>query len=119
MAYVAIERFPHELVVDAIRDAVGASARVGAELGLEQRMGMPPGDYLKIVEDLPDATFEDGSDVIVKLRMVKTAEEVAYMRQAADVTGRARQRLFDEVRPGMTERDVGSASSSAHPGGRR
>ena len=104
--YVAIERFPHELVVDAIRDAVGASARVGAELGLEQRMGMPPGDYLKIVEDLPDATFEDGSDVIVKLRMVKTAEEVAYMRQAADVTGRARQRLFDEVRPGMTERDV-------------
>ena len=104
--YVAIERFPHELVVDAIRDAVGTSARVGAELGLEQRMGMPPGDYLRIVEDLPDATFEDGSDVIVKLRMVKTAEEVTYMRQAADVTGRARQRLFDEVRPGMTERDV-------------
>ncbi|MFT7532866.1 MAG: Xaa-Pro aminopeptidase [Gammaproteobacteria bacterium] len=38
--------------------------------------------------------------------MIKTAEEVAYMRQAIDITGRTRQRMFDEIHPGMTERDV-------------
>ena len=104
--YVAIERFPHAMVTEAIGDLVGNSARVGAELGHEQRMGMPVGDYLAVVEALPQARFVDAGDLIVRLRMVKTPEEVAYMREAAAVTGRARQRLFREVVPGMTERDV-------------
>ena len=104
--YVAIERFPHAMVTEAIGDLVGNSARIGAELGHEQRMGMPVGDYLAVVQALPQARFVDAGDLIVRLRMVKTPEEVAYMREAAAVTGRARQRLFREIVPGMTERDV-------------
>ena len=104
--YVAIERFPFGMVSEAIGDLVGRSARIGAELGHEQRMGMPVGDYLAIVQALPQARFVDAGDLIVRLRMVKTPEEVAYMREAAAVTGRARQRLFREVVPGMTERGV-------------
>ena len=104
--YVAIERFPYAMVVEAIADLVGAGARIGAELGHEQRMGMPVGDYLAIVAALPQARFEDAGDLIVRLRMVKTPEEVAYMREAAAVTGRARQRLFREIVPGMTERSA-------------
>ena len=104
--YVAIERFPWSMVVDAIADRVGTGARIGAELGPEQRMGMPVGDYLSIVQALPEASFEDAGALIVRLRMVKTPEEVAYMREAAAITGRARQRLFREIIPGMTERDA-------------
>ena len=44
--YVAIERFPYSMVVEAITNTVGPKARIGAELGHEQRMGMPVGDYL-------------------------------------------------------------------------
>ena len=104
--YVAIERFPWPMVVEALGDVAGTGARIGAELGHEQRMGMPVGDYLAIVDALPGASFVDAADLIVRLRMVKTPEEVAYMREAAAVTGRARQRLFREIVPGMTERDV-------------
>ena len=104
--YTNVLRFPEEIVVDAITGLEGKVARVGVELGLEQRMGIPVGDYLSIVDALPNVKFEDAADLIIKLRIVKTPEEVAYMRQAADITGRARQRLFDEVVPGMTERDV-------------
>ena len=104
--YVAIERFPYSMVIEAIGDLAGPRARVGAELGHEQRMGMPVGDYLAIVRALPGATFEDAGDLIVGLRMVKTPEEIEYMREAAAVTGRARQRLFREIVPGMTERDA-------------
>ena len=104
--YVDIQSFPYQMVVDAIRERGGGDRRVGVELGQEQRMGMPTGDYLRTVEAMSNVSFEDAADVLVKLRMVKTPEEVDYMQQAADVTGRARQRLFDEVRPGMTERDV-------------
>jgi Xaa-Pro dipeptidase len=102
--YQDVVRFPYELVVDALREL--GSKRIGAELGQEQRMGMPVGDYLSIVDTLSDMTFVDAAPQLIKSRMVKTAEEVSYMRQAADITGRARQRMFDEIHKGMTERDV-------------
>jgi Xaa-Pro aminopeptidase len=98
--------FPADMVVEAIGGLEGKVGRVGVELGQEQRMGIPVGDYMSIVDALPNVKFEDAADQIVKMRMVKTPEEAAYMRQAADITGRARQHLFDEVVPGMTERDV-------------
>ena len=104
--YTDVIGFPATMVSDAIAGLEGKVARIGAELGQEQRMGFPVGDYLSVVGALPNVGFEDAADLIVKLRMVKTPEEVAYMQQAADVTGRARQRLFDEIVPGMTERDV-------------
>ena len=104
--YSDVLRFPQELVVDALRDAGAGSGQVGAELGPEQRMGMPVGDYLSVVEALPQARIRDAAELLIKLRMVKTPEEVGYMREAARITGRARQRLFDEVVPRMTERDV-------------
>ena len=119
-SYVAIERFPYSIVVEALGDLAGAGARIGAELGHEQRMGMPVGDYLAIVQALPDATFEDAADLIVRLRMVKTPEEVAYMREAAAVTGRARQRLFPRDRPRHDGTRRGAPAAPAHPrGGRR
>jgi Xaa-Pro dipeptidase len=102
--YQDVVRFPYEMVVDALEEL--GSKRIGAELGQEQRMGMPVGDYLSIVDTLSDREFVDAAPQFIKLRMVKTAEEVSYMRQAADITGRARQRMFDEIHKGMTERDV-------------
>ena len=51
-------------------------------------MGVPVGDYLAIVDGAPEVTFEDAADIFVKLRMIKTPEEVEYMRQAAAITGR-------------------------------
>ena len=104
--YANVLSFPTEMVVDAIKGLEGNIARIGTELGQEQRMGMPVGDYMSISDTLGNITLEDAADLIVKMRMVKTPEEVAHMREAADITGRARQRLFQEVAPGMTERDV-------------
>ena len=69
-------------------------------------MGMPVGAYLALVEALPQTQFVDASDILIELRMVKSEEELSFIRRAADITGRARQRLFDLVRPDMTERDV-------------
>ncbi len=104
--YTDVLSFPVNMVEDAIRGLGPRVKRVGVELGMEQRMGVPVGDYLQLVGSVPEVSFEDAADIFVKLRMVKTPEEVEYMRQAAAITGRARQRLFHEVVPGMTERDV-------------
>ena len=104
--YHEVLRFPHEVVVDALTDKGLDAARVGVELGLEQRMGLPVGGYLDLVNAMPEAEFSDAADLIIELRMVKSPEEVAYVKEAAGITDRARQRLFNMVVPGMTERDV-------------
>ena len=105
--YFDLLNFPHNEVLEALKDAGLKNQRVGAELGLAQRMGMPVGAYLALVEALPQVAFVDAADVFVGLRMAKSQEEVAYMKKAAEITSRARQRLYDsELVPGMTEREV-------------
>lgn len=104
--YVGVVTFPHDLVLDTLKEALGMGKKIGVELGQEQRMGMPVGSYLALVDALQGVEFVDAAEIIIYQRMVKSREEVAYMKQAADITGRARQRLFDEIVSGMTERDV-------------
>lgn len=105
--YTDVVSFPYEMVIEAIGNLGLSGGNIGAELGQEQRMGMPVGDYLSITQELGQARFVNGAPVLVRTRMFKTPEEVEYMREAAAVTARARQRLFTEaVTPGMTERDV-------------
>ena len=105
--YFDVLSFPHQVIVDVLKDVGLRHNRVGVELGQEQRMGIPVGAYLALVGALPKTAFVDVADIVVTMRMVKSAEELAYIRRAAEITGRARQRLFDtEIVPGMTERDV-------------
>ncbi len=71
---------------------------------------MPVGAYLDLTAALSDVEFVDAADVVIRLRMNKSQEELAYMREAAAVTARARQRLYrDHLVPGMTERELARA----------
>jgi Xaa-Pro dipeptidase len=105
--YFDVLHFPPTLIAETLGDVGLEHNRVGVELGQEQRMGIPVGAYLALMAAMPGTQFVDAADLFVGLRMVKSEAELAYMRRAAEVTSRARQRLFDRhVRPGMTERDV-------------
>lgn len=104
--YTDLFEFPQAVVIQALLDAGAAGGSVGVELGQEQRMGMPAGAYQDLTAALPDVAFVDAAEAIVKLRMVKSEEEIAYIRRAGEVTARARQRLFGMIRPGMTERET-------------
>lgn len=101
-----ILRFPQKLVLEVLKEVTFEKGRVGLELGHEQRMGMPVGACLALADALPNVQFVDASEVLIKMRRVKSQEEVAFIREAAEITGKARQRLFGLVRSGMTERDV-------------
>lgn len=108
--YTDVLNFPYQLVVQALRDGGLENGRVGAELGQEQRMGIPVGSYLEITANMPDIQFVDAADIIIRLRMIKSKAEISYIQKAADITGRARRRLYEEcIIPGMTERDVARA----------
>jgi Xaa-Pro dipeptidase len=102
--YKGLFSFPVDLAVDVLREL--SCECVGVELGQEQRMGIPVGAYLDIVDGLQEVVFADAADVLIAIRMVKSQEELDLMKKAAEITARARQRLFGEIKPGMTERDV-------------
>jgi Xaa-Pro aminopeptidase len=81
-------------------------ANMGAELGSEQRLCMPFNDFTRLKAALPKANFLDASQLLLKLRMIKSQWEIERMRTNCQITSRAIEGCFDRVKEGMTERDV-------------
>ena len=75
--------------------------RIGVEMGYAETFASGAFDtksYLSLVELLPGATFEDATNLVLDVRIIKSAAEIDYMRKAGAITalgdgGRDRQRL--------------------------
>ena len=63
----------------------------------------------KIKAALPRAQFVDFSRVLWYMRQRKSAEELAYLRRAADICVKAMNKSIETIQPGLTERDVSNA----------
>jgi len=61
-------------------------------------------DYLK--RALPKATFVDASELVDRIKAVKSAEEIGFMRRVAAMQDAAMQAVFDAIRPGMRDLEV-------------
>jgi Xaa-Pro dipeptidase len=91
----------------AVLDLAGVSSgSIGVELGLDQRLMMPVGDYERAKERLPGCTFDDAADLLWKLRMVKTPAEVECIAEADRINNEALQTTFAQAEIGMTEREI-------------
>lgn len=55
---------------------------------------------------LPCAEIVDGDDLVRWVRNVKSAQEIAYLRMAAQITERVMQKAVDSIAPGVREGDV-------------
>ncbi len=82
------------------------TGRIGAELGNEQRLGLPYNDFVRMTKELPGADFIDASDLLWGVRMVKSEAEVECMRKACAISSQAFEKCFHSVKPGMTEKDA-------------
>jgi Xaa-Pro aminopeptidase len=67
---------------------------------------MPLGNFLAIQEGLPRAEFTDGSEVLRRLRMIKSDAEIEMIRQATEAIDRTFEVCFEEIEAGMTEQEV-------------
>jgi Xaa-Pro aminopeptidase len=70
-------------------------------------------DHLKRGK-LAKAKFVDASDMVDRIKAVKSEEEIALMRQTALMQDGAMQAVFDAIRPGMT--DLEAAAIAEHYG---
>jgi len=98
--------FSGEALVEPLRDLGLAGARIGAELGVDQRLWLPYLEFRRLEKALPQAEFVDGSHTLWDLRMIKSAEEIAYIREADGINHRALSRMFADTKEGDTEMDV-------------
>ncbi len=96
--------------VDELRAAVQAAGlsagRIGAELGFEQRLGIPVLELRRIEAELAPIEIVDASPLLWNLRLRKAPWDVAAMRRACACTAGAYERMFAIVRKGSTEREV-------------
>ena len=95
-----------EFIAGVLGDMGLAKARIGAELGREQYLGISYLGLKEVIAELPGAEFTDAADLILECRVVKSALEIEYCRKAAQISAQAQRDAFQRIRPGMTENRI-------------
>ena len=80
-------------------DRIGARGKTIGVEGLHMRFF--EGEVIR--HSAPDAAVVDATEALAELRLHKDADEIALLRRAIDISERALQAMFDQVRVGMSE----------------
>jgi Xaa-Pro aminopeptidase len=89
-----------------LRDRGLRGRRIGAELGFEQRMGLPFAEFERIRAELAPTEFVDAADVFWRLRIVKPPWDLDSLRAACKITADAYEATFAATHGGHEEREV-------------
>jgi len=115
--YSNLEHAPVEDIIVCIKElGLTAGAVIGAELGREQRINLPYGDYANIASILSQYSFSDAGDILLEQRMVKTPLEIERIRKACLITSEAYKLGFKKLKEGMTEAEAGAILESTMQG---
>ena len=82
------------------------SARLGAELGEDQRLLFPVVALTELRGECPHLQLLDASELIWRLRMIKSDAEVAYIEESNRINGDALRCAFKSISCGDDEIDV-------------
>ena len=96
------------LAAGLLRDALGGDPQ---RVGLANRMWAE--QVMRFRRALPTAEQLLAGEVMRRLRLCKTVEEVEALRRAGAAIDRVHQRMGEWLRPGRTERDVGRDIAAA------
>jgi Xaa-Pro dipeptidase len=99
---------PAAVAVTAIEAVlpVATPVRVGVN---KAGMWLPIGIWERVTAGLPQATWEDTSDLIARQRAVKSDAEIACVREAAAISSAAMLAGLDAVRVGVNARAIAAA----------
>ena len=94
---------PMDFVAERLIDMGLASRAVGVET--DDYYYTARWDHI-LRRRLPDAEFHDAFLMVNRCRMVKSEQELTYMRQAGQIAAAAHQAAFDAAEPGVRQCDV-------------
>jgi Xaa-Pro aminopeptidase len=81
------------LLAGTLRDTVAEGGRIGLPMGRETHLRMPLADHARVAAAIGARGFVDGTAPLHHVREVKSAREVAAIRETCAIAGRA----FDRV----------------------
>lgn len=95
-----------QALTETFRDHGLQGVRVGAELGIGQRINLPVAVFDEIRDSMPTNQFVDAAPLINRVKLIKSGLEIERIRQAAACTCKAIQAGLQALRPGVTEREI-------------
>jgi Xaa-Pro aminopeptidase len=106
---------PAEKVVARLREIGVTRGRAGL-VGVNSKfsMGMPHAHHAHVRAELPELELVDVTGRFQRLRTVKSEEEIAWLRKAAELTDRAIFALAEGARPGMTDVELVALAEAAY-----
>jgi len=104
--YDSLTFAPLEEVVDIAKERGLYGERIGMELGPEHRLGLTPIEFEELRKGLGSTTIVDAGQLLWDLRIIKSQAEIHHLKEAGRISAHAFARCFDQVRAGMTERDL-------------
>jgi len=113
--------FPREMIADCVKEMGLGEAKLGFELGEDQRLGFPVNYLSGLTEALPKAQIKDGSAALTEMRIIKSPREIEVMRKACEISVKAYERCLPQLKPGMTRREIADRlfismiEAGAHP----
>ena len=94
------------LLVDSLQQLPRRFGRLGMPLGAETRLRMPAEDYSKLVDNLSFFDIIDCGELLHRLMVVKSAEEISKIRHICQLASDSFIALPGYVSAGMTEREA-------------
>jgi Xaa-Pro aminopeptidase len=102
--------------VAARLEAIGVTAgRVGlVGVNATFSMGMPYAHHALLREKLPGLELVDATLAYARLRLIKSEEEIGWLRKAAELTDKAMVALAEGAKPGMSDVELVALSEAAY-----
>ncbi len=94
------------LLAETLREVVGARARVGLPQGPETHLRMPLADYFRLRALLPGVDMVDATDIVRRLRMVKSEAEIGKIAHICGLVSEVFEALPDLLVAGMSEIEI-------------
>ena len=98
--------FPEEMIAGCVKEMGLGEAKIGFELGDDQRLGFPVNYLTRLTEALHKAEIKHGTVPLTEMRILKSPREIEFMRRACDISVKAYARCLPQLKPGMTRREV-------------
>jgi Xaa-Pro aminopeptidase len=70
--------------------------------------------YREVASRIPACAIHDGTEIIARLRAVKSPAEQALMQRAIDITAEGYEAVLSTIRPGITEFEIQEAAEHAY-----
>jgi len=117
--------YPDNYVQSPVRHPYNFVADVLAQRGLQDKtIGLETDAYYftakcfaELKKSLPDGKFEDANLLVNWIRIVKSPQEIEYMKQAGKIMEKVMQTAIDTVAPGVRECDAVAAIYQAQVSG--